>query len=553
MITLSIQGMTCDSCAAHVKTALESVPGVRSAEVSYASGRANVAEEGQVSTPDLVKAVTALGYRAWADAGSGGNGTPQKRPARTDKSSAAAGLHIAIIGSGGAAMAAAITAAEAGARVTLIERGTTGGTCVNVGCVPSKIMVRAGHIAHLRKASGFDSGIAVSAPRIDRKALVRQQQARVDELRSVKYEAIIEGNPNVTFLKGTARFADATTLQIRLNDGREQRLAFDRALIATGSSPAVPDVPGLAGTPLWTSTEALVAEELPRHLIVYGGSSVALELGQAFLRLGSQVTLLARSTLLSREDPQVGETLKEILQHEGMRILTHKPVRSVAFKDGQFRVDAGQEIVGDKLLIATGRRPNTRGLGLEAIGVKTNSNGAILVDEQLRTSATHIYASGDCTTHPEFVYVAAAGGNRAAINMTGGDARLDLGIVPGVVFTDPQVATVGLSEAAARKAGFKVDSRVLGLEHVPRALVNFDTRGFIKVVAEQGAGRLLGVQAVAAEAGELIQTAALAMHAGMTVADIAGQLFPYLTMVEGLKLCAQTFSRDVKQLSCCAA
>ncbi|MGH8848267.1 MAG: mercury(II) reductase, partial [Polaromonas sp.] len=173
-------------------------------------------------------------------------------------------------------------------------------------------------------------------------------------------------------------------------------------------------------------------------------------------------------------------------------------------------------------------------------------------DSGLRTSSPHIYAAGDCTDQPQFVYVAAAAGTRAAINMTGGEASLDLAVVPAVVFTDPQVATVGYSEAEAHHDGIETDSRTLTLDNVPRALVNFDTRGFIKLVAEAGSGRLIGVQAVAPEAGEFIQTAALAIRARMTVQELAGQLFPYLTMVEGLKLAAQTFNKDVKQLSCCA-
>jgi len=160
---------------------------------------------------------------------------------------------------------------------------------------------------------------------------------------------------------------------------------------------------------------------------------------------------------------------------------------------------------------------------------------------------------GTAPTSRKFVYVAAAGGSRAAANMTGGDATLDLRSMPAVVFTDPQVATVGLSEADAHRKGIETDSRTLTLDNIPRALVNFDTRGFIKIVAEAASGRLLGVQALAPDAGELIQSAALAIHNDMTVADLAGQLFPYLTMVEGLKLCAQTFTKDVKQLSCCAA
>jgi mercuric reductase len=170
----------------------------------------------------------------------------------------------------------------------------------------------------------------------------------------------------------------------------------------------------------------------------------------------------------------------------------------------------------------------------------------------MRTSAEGVYAAGDCTDQPEYVYVAAAGGTRAAINMTGGEARLDLSVLPAVTFTDPQVATVGLSEAQAAQRGIEAESRTLALDNIPRALVNFDTRGFVKLVAEKGSGRLLGAQILAAEAGEVIQSAALALRAGLTIENLAGQLFPYLTMVEGLKLCAQTFTKDVKQLSCCA-
>ncbi|MFN3397796.1 MAG: FAD-dependent oxidoreductase, partial [Sulfurimicrobium sp.] len=174
------------------------------------------------------------------------------------------------------------------------------------------------------------------------------------------------------------------------------------------------------------------------------------------------------------------------------------------------------------------------------------------VDDHLRTNVPHIFAAGDCTNAPQFVYVAAAAGTRAAINMTGGDAALDLFVVPAVVFTDPQVATVGLTEAQANELGMVTDSRTLTLDNVPRALANFDTRGFIKLVADKQTGRLLGAQVLAGEGGEIIQTAALAIRNRMTVTDLAGQLFPYLTMVEGLKLAAQTFNKDVKQLSCCA-
>lgn len=563
MSTLKITGMTCDSCAVHVKDALEKVPGVQSADVSYAKGSAKLAIEVGTSPDALTAAVAGLGYRATlADAPSvstPGGLLDKMRDllGRNDKTGSSGALHIAVIGSGGAAMAAALKAVEQGARVTLIERGTIGGTCVNVGCVPSKIMIRAAHIAHLRRESPFDGGIAATTPTIQRTALLAQQLARVDELRHAKYEGILEGNPAITVLHGSARFKDNRNLIVQLNDGGERVVAFDRCLIATGASPAVPPIPGLKDTPYWTSTEALVSETIPKRLAVIGSSVVALELAQAFARLGAKVTILARSTLFFREDPAIGEAVTAAFRMEGIEVREHTQASQVAYingeGDGEFVLTTAHgELRADKLLVATGRAPNTRKLALDATGVTLTPQGAIVIDPGMRTSVEHIYAAGDCTDQPQFVYVAAAAGTRAAINMTGGDAALNLTAMPAVVFTDPQVATVGYSEAEAHHDGIKTDSRTLTLDNVPRALANFDTRGFIKLVVEEGSGRLIGVQAVAPEAGELIQTAALAIRNRMTVQELADQLFPYLTMVEGLKLAAQTFNKDVKQLSCCA-
>ncbi|AHI32026.1 mercuric reductase [Marinobacter salarius] len=461
-------------------------------------------------------------------------------------------LHITVIGSGGAAMAAALKSAERGARVTLIERGTIGGTCVNVGCVPSKIMIRAAHVAHMRRASPFDEGIAAVEPSIHRPRLLAQQQARVDELRHAKYEGILEDNPAITVLQGEARFIDANTLQVTGADGTESEVCFDRAFIGTGARPTIPPVPGLSDTPYWTSTTALASDTIPERLVVIGASVVAVELAQAFARLGSEVTILARSRLFSREDPAVGEAIETAFQAEGIKVLNDTQASQIRYTNEEFVLATNVgELRADRLLVAVGRTPNTDRLNLEAIGVET-ARGAILVDDGLRTTVPDIYAAGDCTDQPQFVYVAAAGGSRAAVNMTGGDARLDLSAMPEVVFTEPQIATVGLSEADAEASGYVTDSRTLTLDNVPRALVNFDTGGFIKMVAERESGRLLGVQSVAGEAGELIQTAVMALRARMTVNEIADELFPYLTMVEGLKLCAQTFTKDVKQLSCCA-
>ena len=552
--------MTCESCATHVKQALEKVPGVRSAGVSYATGIAQLAMVSDTPLAALKSAVASLGYRAaLADAP-----PAPKSESLLDKALGLLGgdhkaigkageLHVAVIGSGGGAMAAALKAAEQGARVTLVERGTLGGTCVNIGCVPSKIMIRAAHVAHLRRESPFDRGITASAPVIDRQTLHAQQQARVEELRHAKYEKILRANVAITVLHGSARFKDGERLIVQMTGGGEREVTFDRCLVATGATPAVPPIPGLKDTPFWTSTEALASAATPDRLAVIGSSVVALELAQAFARLGSKVTILARGTLFSRADPAIGQTVTEAFRAEGIEVLEHTQASHIAWVSGEFilATSRGERRV-ERLLVATGRAHNTSDLGLDVAGVRVNAQGAIVIDRAMRTSAPNIYAAGDCTDQPQFVYVAAAAGTRGAINMTGGAAVLDLGAMPAVVFTDPQVATVGLSQAQAQAQGIETDSRLLTLDNVPRALANFDTRGFIQLVAERASGRLLGVQAVADQAGELIQAAALAIGNRMTVDDLAGQLFPYLTMVEGLKLCAQTFSKDVTQLSCCA-
>jgi mercuric reductase len=424
---------------------------------------------------------------------------------------------------------------------------------VNIGCVPSKIMIRAAHIAHLRRQSPFDAGIAATSPAIRRERLLAQQQACIDELRHAKYEAILENNLAITLLRGEARFKASHTLAVRLAEGGEHEVAFDRCLIATGARAAIPPISGLQDTPYWTSTEALVSNRIPVRLAVIGSSLVAVELAQAFARLGSKVTILARSLLLGREEPAIGGALTAAFRAEKIEVLEQTQAGQVAHIGGEFVLSTNRgELHADQLLIATGRAPNTRGLGLEAVGVVVNGQGAIVIDQHMATSAPDIYAAGDCTDQPQHVYVAAAAGTRAAINMTGGKATLALTAMPAVVFTDPQIATVGYSEAEAHHDGIETDSRLLTLDNVPRALVNFDTRGFIKLVAEIGSGRLIGVQAVAPEAGELIQTAALAIRAHVTVQELADQLFPYLTMVEGLKLAAQAFTKEVKQLSCCA-
>ncbi|NOR81666.1 MAG: mercury(II) reductase [Methyloprofundus sp.] len=551
---LKIDGMTCPSCVGGIENKLNALEGVE-IKVSYPGGIGALTVSGETSLKSLIGKIEDKGYQVTE---------MDEEHAVTDNSISTTEnngqqLHVAIIGTGSGAFACALRAVENGAKVTLIERkAIIGGTCVNIGCVPSKIMIRAAHIAHLQLDHAFD-GIKKQKPVINRQQLLAQQQARVEELRAAKYESILDSNPNISLVKGDARFKDASTLIVDQEHGDFTEIKAERFLIATGASSGIPPVPGLAETPFWTSTEALEADAIPATLCVIGSSIVALELAQAYLRLGSKVTLLARSSILFREDPDIGSELHKILEAEGMTILAHTQAEAVSYKKGMLssgkftiKTTKGQTLTSDQLLIATGRPANTGSLALEQVGIEMAKGGAIKIDDHMRTNVEHIYAAGDCTNQPQFVYVAAAAGTRAAINMTGGDAAINLSAMPAVMFTEPQMATVGLTEAEAHHNNIETDTRLLPLENVPRALANFETRGFVKLVMEESSRRLIGAQILAPEAGEMIQTAVLAIHNQMTIEDLAGQLFPYLTMVEGIKLCAQTFNKDVNELSCCA-
>lgn len=526
-----ITGMTCDHCAVTIKKALERLPGV-SADVSFATRKAVVDAPESLDCDRMTGAIREAGYGV----------VGEERD-----------VSAVIIGSGSAAFAASIQLASSGRQVTMVERGTLGGTCVNIGCVPSKIFIRQAELAY-HAAHGPFPGLAVTDVAPDLARLRHQQKARVEELRVSKYAHVLEIHPGIRFLNGTASFVDSRTLRVVGDDGAVQNITADRVLIATGARPAVPDIPGLSDVPFWTSTESLTATNLPEHLLVIGGGFVACELGQAFRRVGSAVTLFERGpSLLSGFDSDLGKGLKDAFVGEGIEVKTHVRIASVRYEDRRFTLSTDQGIfTGDALLVAAGRAPNTEGLNLAAVGVETDARGYIRVDEHLRTNVSHIYAAGDCTTLPPFVYVAAAAGTRAASNMTGEEKSLDVSVLPEVIFTDPAVAVVGLTETAARAKGLSVESRVLGLELVPRALANFETRGFIKLVAEVGTGRLVGAQILASQAGEMIQTAHLAILHRMTVQELGDRLFPYLTMVEGLKLCAQSFTKEVANLSCCA-
>jgi mercuric reductase len=356
----------------------------------------------------------------------------------------------------------------------------------------------------------------------------------------------------VAYLEGAARL---TQNGVAVNGSD---IATDRIVIATGSSPAAPDIAGLADVPWLTSTTALELTEQPRSLLVIGGGYIGCELAQMFARAGTAVTLVTRSRLLPEAEPEIAEALTRYLADEGITVRAGLAYSRIERRDGHIALTIdvngkAETLTAEQVLMTAGRTPNTVGLGLTEVGVKLASNGAIVVDDRMRTSKSGVYAAGDVTGRDQFVYMAAYGAKLAALNaLNGNSLTYDNATMPWVVFTDPQVAGVGLTEAAAQSKGFKAKTSVVPLDQVSRALAARDTRGLIKMVADKKTDRLLGAQILAPEGADSIQTMVLAIKFGMTTQDLGATIFPYLTTVEGLKLAAQGFGKDVARLSCCA-
>jgi mercuric reductase len=462
------------------------------------------------------------------------------------------GYDLAVIGAGSAGFSAAITAAEQGARVALIGHGTIGGTCVNVGCVPSKTLIRAAESLHHTQAAARFAGIRGEASLHDWQSLVAQKDELVGDLRQAKYVDLLPAYNTVAYIEAPARLAPEG---VRANG---ELLSVGKTIVTTGASAAIPSLEGIDGIDYLTSTTALELEELPRSMLVIGGGYIGCELAQLFSRAGVRVTLVCRSRLLPEGEPEISDALADYLREEGIDVRTGLTYRRIRRTGGGIGLDvdlngAEEALETEVVLAATGRRPNTEGLGLADVDVAVASNNGILVDDHLRTSNPAIYAAGDVTGRHQFVYMAAYGAKLAALNALNGDAhRYDATAMPMVTFTDPQVASVGLTEAATRAAGYEAKTSVLPLDAVPRALAARDTRGLIKLVADQASDRLLGAHILAPEGADSIQTAALGIRHGMTAKELGETIFPYLTTVEGLKLAAQTFDNDVKKLSCCA-
>lgn len=462
------------------------------------------------------------------------------------------GYDLAVVGAGSAGFSAAITAAEQGAQVALIGSGTIGGTCVNVGCVPSKALIRAVEPLHQAHSAKRFDGISAAARVEDWRATVRQKNDLVAVLSQTKYADLLPAYNGISYRAGTARLAESG---VTVNG---EHVSAGKIVIATGTRPAIPKISGIENVPYLTSTAALELETLPRSLLIVGGGYIGVELAQMFARAGVAVTMVFRTRLLPETEPEIGIALQGYFEDEGISVIggaSYRTIRQtpVGVALDIFRGGQAVSLEAERVLIAAGRRPNSEGLGLSELGISLGANGGIVVDDRMRTTRAGVYAAGDVTGRDQFVYMAAYGAKLAAKNALNGDSlKYDNSAMPAVVFTDPQLASVGLTETAARIAGHAVWTSVLPLSYVPRALAARDTRGLIKLVADRKTRRLLGAHILAPEGADSIQTAALAIRQHLLIDDLAEAIFPYLTTVEGLKLAAQTFDKDVAKLSCCA-
>lgn len=441
-------------------------------------------------------------------------------------------------------MAAGIEARSRGKSVLLVEHGVLGGTCLNVGCVPSKNLLAAAGRRHRAQINPFPS-VPTGAGGVDLPALMAQKRELIGRLRQAKYADVADAH-GFPVRYGHARFVDEKTLDV---DG--ERVVAGAYVIATGSSASVPDLPGMDTVNPLTSTTAMEQQDLPDSMVIIGGGYVGLEQAQLWAYLGVRVTLVGRFG--PHAEPEVADVLRTVFVEDGITLVEDRAVQLEQSADGGVlvRTERGTEIAGQRLLVATGRHANTHGLGLDAAEVETDARGFITVDAQQRSSNPRVFAAGDVSGAPQYVYVAAQTGHTAAAGALGAPTTVDYRGLPAVTFTTPQLASAGLTEEQALAAGHDCDCRVLDAKDIPRALVNRDTRGVLKLVIDAGTRKVLGVHAALDGAGDVMLAATYAIKYGFTVDDLADTWAPYLTMSEALRICAGLFRSD-KPTSCCA-
>ncbi len=542
-VQLKIRGMTCDHCARTIEKLLGD-HGVLQKKISYPqAGGVVTFDDAKIDLETLIQRINGSEhYRVM--------GAQEVNP----KTKPTGKKHLLIIGGGSAAFAATIQAHELGARVTMINaRLPLGGTCVNVGCVPSKNLIRAAEELHRAQNPRFE-GIGTKGKLSDFNKVIGQKRKLVDTLRREKYLNVIKNMKDFELIEGRAELNSPKTVEVN-----GQKIKADAILLATGATSFIPPIQGLKETGYLTNESAFELQSLPEHLIILGGNYIGLETAQMFSRLGSKVTVVeVQPRVLPVETADVSLAIQNYLQNEGISFYTNAQTQLI-FKEGNNTVlelkHKGEKTIvkGTHLLVATGRVGNTAGLGLEKIGLKADEKGFLKVNDYLQTEIETIYAAGDVIGGNMFVYAAAYEGKLAAFNaLTEKKRPKDYSALPWVVFTDPQVAGVGLNEVQAKAQGIEAETTVLEMRQVPRAIVARDTRGFIKLIRDAATDRLLGARIIAPEGGELLMELAMAVKLGLKTQELKDMFHPYLTMGEGVKLAAISFGKDVETLSCCA-
>lgn len=470
---------------------------------------------------------------------------------------------LLILGSGSTAFAAALRAAELGKTAAMTEMRTLGGTCVNRGCLPSKNLIEAARIVW-ESAHPRYSGLQPAKINVDFGKLIAQKQEVVHSYRDKKYQSIVYEEDKIKVFNGQAAFVDDHTIL-----AGEQKVSGDQILIATGTRPAIPQIEGLDQVPyltsdLLTSDESQELKELPESLIIIGGGYIALELGQMFHRLGSQVTILEQSRrILPNYEPEVSRVLTKALREEGVNLITGAAVQRV-LQNSRNEIEAvtrngetEQTFTAQKLIVAAGRIPNTDNIKIENVGVELDERGFVKVNDELQTNVPHIWAAGDVIGNhlqsQQATPVGAHDGVIAAKNaLTNAHQKVDHRVIPRTIFTDPQVAVVGMTDKEAVATGVSCWCNIIPLNLVPRAGATHHSNGIAKMVVNNDTHEVLGVSLVMPNAGEVIHEAAMALRFRAKLEDFIDMIHVYPTMSEALKIAAISYFKDPAKLSCCA-
>ena len=430
--------------------------------------------------------------------------------------------------------------ARQGRRTVVVERGLIGGACPNVACLPSKNVINSAKVADLVR-HGTQYGLRTGPVATDMAGVRRRKREMVDGLVEIHRRRFAANG--LEFLLGDGRFAAPSTIEVRLAAGGARRIEAERVFLDLGTHATVPDIPGLAAAAPLTHVEALELDRLPEHLIVLGGGYVGVEFAQAYRRFGSRVTVVEYgSQLLAREDPDVAEAVRAIFEEDGIEVIVGAETQSVDGRSGDrvrihVRTAAGERALeGSDVLVATGRAPNTKGIGLDLAGVELDPRGYIKVDERLETSAPAVWAMGECAGSPQFTHAGFDDFRVVRDNLAGGKRTTRDRLIPYCAFIDPELGRVGLNETEAKQKGVDVRVVQLAMASVLRARSITETRGFMKVLLDTRSDRILGFMMLGPEAGEVIAVVQTAMLAGLPYTGLRDAIFTHPTMAEGLNV-----------------